>query len=513
MLKLFTLPVFGRFTILASLSLLAGCSQMFAGGVDEETNTVAGANPDAEDTMPEASATLTGTLTDAKGNPVAGAEVFAIACDSSSVVLSAITDESGHFGLSLDLQGEYGLSGSTAAGAFYSVVEYSGTPVNVDLRLSGTGSIKGRLDASMMDDGIVFTVVGSQWSSTTDMNGNFEIDGVPQGAILPVYVDAGDSEKYDDVVYAVRVGYTLSGAAEFSDAMAIGSYKGIVAYDTVSSANYITINPTSSSSAKASSSSTRASSSSSVAMDGSSSSMVDLPVGFSSGDNNPATDADTIRDTVNEPGTELPKNGNDGSSGNGLLVPYGVDYGVLGRFEMDSIQGGNTASILGAGALFDSSPALVVEGWVKVNSVAAAPYRQNIVGVYPQQGDGPGLFTLAVVDGMCNVSGPHFAFFRGDASGRFGCGNVAMNPSAYRLGSWAYLTAVWDFNTGALVLYVDGEAVAWAYSGAAPNRPTTDPVNFGDAALDVSLEQVRMGGRPLRVVDVRYRYNYYGGAR
>ena len=506
MLKLFTLPVFGRFTILASLSLLAGCSQMFAGGVDEETNTVAGANPDAEDAMPAADATLTGTLTDAKGNPVAGAEVFAIACDSSSVVLSAITDESGHFGLSLDLQGEYGLSGSTAAGAFYSVVEYSGTPVNVNLKLTGTGSIKGRLDASMMDDGIVFTVVGSQWSSTTDMNGNFEIDGVPQGAILPVYVDAGDSEKYDDVVYAVRVSYTLSGAAEFSDAMAIGSYKGIVAYDTVSSANYITIKPTSSSFAEASSSS-------SVAMGGSSSSMVDLPVGFSSGDNNPANDADTIRDTVNEPGTELPKNGNDGNSGNGLLVPYGVDYGVLGRFEMDSIRGGNTASILGAGALFDTAPALVVEGWVKVNSVASAPYRQNIVGVYPQQGGGAGLFTLAVIDGMCNVMGPHFAFFRGDASGSFTCGNVAVNPSAYRLGSWAYLTAVWDFSTGTLVLYVDGEAVARAYSAAAPNRPTADPVNFGDAMLDLSLEQVRMGGRPLRVVDVRYRYNYYGGAR
>ena len=152
MLKLFTLPVFGRPAILdaalvcASLSLLAGCSQMFAGGVDEETNTVAGANPDAEDAMPAADATLTGTLTDAKGNPVAGAEVFAIACDSSSVVLSAITDESGHFGLVLDLQGEYGLSGSTAAGAFYSVVEYSGTPVNVNLKLTGTGSIKGRLD-------------------------------------------------------------------------------------------------------------------------------------------------------------------------------------------------------------------------------------------------------------------------------------------------------------------------------------------------------------------------------
>lgn len=524
MLKLFTLPVSMRPAILdaalvkailacASLLLLAGCSQMFAGGVDEETNTVAGANPDAEDAMPAADATLTGTLTDAKGNPVAGAEVFAIACDSSSVVLSAITDESGHFGLSLDLQGEYGLSGSTAAGAFYSVVEFSGTPVNVNLKLAGTGSIKGRLDASMMDDGIVFTVVGSQWSSTTDMNGNFEIDGVPQGAILPVYVDAGDSEKYDDVVYAVRVGYTLSGAAEFSDAMAIGSYKGIVAYDTVSSANYITIKPTSSSSAEASSSSTRASSSSSVAMGGSSSSMVDLPVGFSSGDNNPATDSDTIRDTVNEPGTELPKDGNDGSSGNGLLVPYGVDYGVLGRFEMDSIQGGNSASILGAGALFDTAPALVVEGWVKVNSVASAPYRQNIVGVYPQQGGGAGLFTLAVIDGMCNVMGPHFAFFRGDASGSFTCGNVAVNPSAYRLGSWAYLTAVWDFDTGTLVLYVDGEAVARAYSATAPNRPTADPVNFGDAMLDLSLEQVRMGGRPLRVVDVRYRYNYYGGAR
>lgn len=516
MLKLFKLPVFGRPAILdaalvkailacASLSLLAGCSQMFAGGVDEETNTVAGANPDAEDAMPAADATLTGTLTDASGNPVAGAEVFAIACDSSSVVLSAITDESGHFGLALDLQGEYGLSGSTAAGAFYSVVEYSGTPVNVNLKLAGTGSIKGRLDASMMDDGIVFTVVGSQWSSATDMNGNFEIDGVPQGAILPVYVDAGDSEKYDDVVYAVRVGYTLSGAAEFSDAMAIGSYKGIVAYDTVSSANYITIKPTSSSSAKASSSS-------SVAMGGSSSSMVDLPVGFSSGDNNPATDADTIRDTVNEPGTELPKNGNDGNSGNGLQVPYGVDYGVLGRFEMDSIQGGNSASVLGAGQLFNTSEALVVEGWVKVNSVnAAAPYNKNIVGVYPQPGGG--LFSLAVVDGMCNASGPHFVFFYGDASGKFNCSSAAVNPSAYRLGSWAYLTAVWDFSTGTVALYVDGEVVARAIAKNAPAIPATDPVNFGDAMLDLSLEQVRMGGRPLRVVDVRYRYNYYGGAR
>lgn len=490
----FTLPALWMFAVVVlAVFPLAGCTHMLAGGVDEETNTVAGANPETENhnDLP-VNASLTGRLVDAQGNPLAGVEVTAIACDSPSFVYNTLTDEQGDFAMVLFRNGEYGISGSTDAGAFYSVVEYDGNPVNVDLTLSGTGSIKGRLDVEASSNDIELTVVGTNWKAMADNNGNFELDGVPQG-VLPVYAKDSDGGMYADVVYVVKVGRYET---VFGDPMLAGSVDYVTAkFEAASSSSVLA----SSSSAKVYSSSAT------------------MPtVGMSSSEpmvGDPDYDRDTV---VAEPDT-APTNdsgmGGSGASG-GVQMPYGADYGILGRFDMDSITGGNTANILGAGALFDSSPALVVEGWVKVNSVAGdAPYQKNIVGVYPQQGDGPGLFTLAVVDGMCNVSGPHFAFFRGDASGRFGCGNVAMNPSAYRLGSWAYLTAVWDFNTGALVLYVDGEAVAWAYSGAAPNRPTTDPVNFGDAALDVSLEQVRMGGRPLRVVDVRYRYNYYGGAR
>ena len=496
-LKAFALPV----SVLFAVASLTACSQMFAGGVGEETNTVAGANPDRdlpEDVIPAAENALVGTLEDASGNPVSGVVVTAISCDSASIVYAATTDEFGQFSMVLEHQGEYGLSGSTGSEAFYDIVEYVGTPITVNLRLSGTGTIKGRMDASLAKTEIELTVIGTPWKAVSDMNGNFEMEGVPQG-ILPVYAES-NGKIYADVIYVVSVD---SGSSEFSEPVYTKSYR------TLS----FTIDSLSETTAVENLSSSR------ITQSLSSSSMMAGVVGIYSSSSTllPSVGRDSSNASEPEINDGSGMGGTPVNSGveQGLQMPYGVDYGMIKQFDMDSIQGGKLANILEAGAMFDSTEALVVEGWVKINSVDGAdkPYNLNIVGVYPQQGGGAGLFSLAVIDGMCNVSGPHFAFFRGDASGSFTCGNVAVNPSAYRLGSWAYLTAVWDFDTGILVLYVDGEAVARAYSGAAPNVPTTDPMHFGDAMLDLSMEQVRIGSKPLRIVDVRYRYNYYGGAR
>ena len=102
-----------KFYLIAFAGLLfaalawVGCSDNeVAGGVSEETNTIAG------------------TLVDKKGAPVVSAMVYCKSVDADTVTSSDETDSKGKFSLPVKRFGNYGISATVDSLAYYEVVEF-----------------------------------------------------------------------------------------------------------------------------------------------------------------------------------------------------------------------------------------------------------------------------------------------------------------------------------------------------------------------------------------------------
>ena len=101
-----------------ALLLCAGCSNDdVAGGVSEETNTIAG------------------VLTDRVGHPVASAMVYCKSVDVDTLETSDETDSKGRFSLPVKRYGSYGISATVDSLAYYQVVEYAGKDVEIQSEL------------------------------------------------------------------------------------------------------------------------------------------------------------------------------------------------------------------------------------------------------------------------------------------------------------------------------------------------------------------------------------------
>ena len=157
---LLALPVF-------ALVLWVGCSNNeVAGGVSEETNTIAG------------------VLVDKKGSPVVSAMVYCKSVDVDTLESSDETNSKGEFSLPVKRSGSYGISATVDSLAYYEVVEFKGKDVDLkSVALKETADFKGRVvlreDSSAA--GIVVRVPGSSWVAKTDSLGFYKLDGMPVG--------------------------------------------------------------------------------------------------------------------------------------------------------------------------------------------------------------------------------------------------------------------------------------------------------------------------------------------
>ena len=173
-----------------------GCSDNeVAGGVSEETNTIAG------------------ILADKKGAPVVSAMVYCKSVDVDTVTSSDETDSKGKFSLPVKFYGSYGISATVDSLAYYEVVEFKGKDVELNTAtLKETADISGRvmLRQDSATAGIVVRVPGSSWTATTDSLGFYKLEGVPAGK-TNLQVVPTDLTRFVKVEHEVNVG-ALAGA-------------------------------------------------------------------------------------------------------------------------------------------------------------------------------------------------------------------------------------------------------------------------------------------------------------
>lgn len=187
-------------TIFAALLFVVlvwvGCSNNeVAGGVSEETNTIAG------------------ILVDQKGSPVVSAKVYCKSINVDTLESSDETNSKGEFSLPVKLWGSYGISASVDSLAFYEVVEFKGKDVELNTAtLKETADISGRV--MLRDDstaaGITVRVPGSSWAAQTDSLGFYKLEGLPMGKTGLLVVPT-DLTRFMRVEHEVNVG-ALAGA-------------------------------------------------------------------------------------------------------------------------------------------------------------------------------------------------------------------------------------------------------------------------------------------------------------
>lgn len=182
-----------------------GCSDNeVAGGVSEETNTIAG------------------ILVDKKGAPVVRAMVYCKSVEADTVTSSDETDSKGKFSLSVKLYDSYGISATVDSMAYYEVVEFNGKDVELNkATLTETADISGRV--MLRDDstaaGIVVRVPGSSWTATTDSLGFYKLEGVPAGKTT-LQVVPKDLTRFVRVNREINVG-RLSGGEKGADSVMV----------------------------------------------------------------------------------------------------------------------------------------------------------------------------------------------------------------------------------------------------------------------------------------------------
>ena len=147
-------------------ALFWACTSDVAGGVTEETNSIAGVIYNSEQKV------------------ASGVEVLARSVADTTRLYKDTTDSQGSFAFKFKEEGLYGVSAKTSDLAYYELVEYKGATLNVEASLNKFTSFTGKLTLSGADynEPIQVFIPGSPWAVYTNENLEFEMDSVPEGA-------------------------------------------------------------------------------------------------------------------------------------------------------------------------------------------------------------------------------------------------------------------------------------------------------------------------------------------
>lgn len=453
--RLLAYSAFGLFGIGA-----VSCSTEVAGGVSEETNTLAG------------------ILTDSKGRNLSGVAVVARHMVEDSLVYADTTDEKGRFAFPLHRQGGYGISANVDPLAFYRTVEFLGKKVDLEVELTETTSFEGRvqLDSDLVQSNVLVTLPGTPWVSEADSAGNFSFDDIPVGT-YSIVVKSPDPVRYLNAAYILDAGEKSSVIAGPLPA------NGRFVYGEDSSF-------------------------SGIRLDRDGSSVIQLPLSTEYGmlswwamDYSVAAGKQqTIRDArgradaiVLYGGVELV----EGISGKALDLKGADQFGVV---ESDN------------GALSGASE-LTLELLLQMDSVETSKsFRKNIVGkVGFGSDDDHDVFSLALINDECGAEEPRLAFFLADGSGdSLTCKNAVVSAESFEFGSWMHVVVV--FESGVIKMYKNGSLDAESEVTVTTIQKSDEPIFFGKENLNLKLDDVRLGEKAITSADVLYRYYLRGGA-
>lgn len=436
--------------------ILGACSTDVAGGVSEETNTVAG------------------ILMDTKGDAVAGATVLARHTVEDSLSYTDTTDEKGRFAFPIHRQGVYGISVDQDSLASYRTVEYLGARLEVEVSLEKTVSFEGRiaLDSSMQLGGVEVCLPGTPWKVETDSTGAFRFRSVPEGSYAFV-VNSPDPIRYLNGTYRVE----LEGdSAVLSGPMPAGSLVSGGVGEV--SAKVILDNE------------------------------IQLPLSTEYGlvswwpmDYLTVSGKQrSIRDARGKSDGVLLYGESDlveGVSGKALSLKGADQFGVV---ENDN------------GALAGSDQ-FTLELLLQVDSLTLEKsFRKNIMGKIGFGSDEDrNVFSLALVNRDCGADDARLAFFLADGSGdSLSCSNAVVSSGTMDFGSWMHVVVV--FESGTLRMYKNGSLDNEQKVSVTEIQESDESIFFGKENLNLKLDDVRLGRKAITSADVLYRYNLKGGA-
>jgi hypothetical protein len=154
-----------------------------------------------------------------------------------------------------------------------------------------------------------------------------------------------------------------------------------------------------------------------------------------------------------------------------------------GAFDLDG-----TDDTLDLGTVADSNQSLTIMGWVKPDVVNVSTAQR--------------LITKA--DGLNFQDGSIILDILGDASPRLvfilnGTPNVAKSPTTISPNQYVHLAGRYDFGSGEISLFINGQTVATTFAGQAPSLSTQpwrlgedNPVGNKDELLDGTTDGTRI---------------------
>lgn len=454
--------------ILGLAALSACASKVADGGVDEQTNTLAG------------------ILVDDLGKPVSGAAVMARHTSVNTEFFTDTTDEKGNFGFPLQQLGAYGLYSVVDSKAVFKVVTYDGSNKNIDkLQIAETRDYKGRIAAGNVNDFVGSRVYlpGSPWEARMDSLGNFVLEDIPEGMYMLV-AESPDPVHYSDASFGINVssddfyatGPLPTSLAVTSSAIMVEKAQDIVVYNpsgNVSTGSVELVLPASTDYGL---------------------------VSWISMDNVSVVDGKQTTSDARGHVDDVILYGDDlvvaGLSGKALRLASPSQFGVI---ENDK-------------HVFDNLTEMSLELILQIDTVVGkGPYRRNIVGKLGFEDNDKNVFSFALINGDCGVSGTAVAFFIADGSGdSLSCANAVVSSKGIAYGKWSSYTVTWNGET--LSMYLNGNLDAQKNVSVSKLQPSDEPIFFGKENINVILDDVRLGEKAISPADVLYRYYLRGGS-
>lgn len=433
---------------LVSLALLACGEVHVSGGVSEETNTLAG------------------SLSNSSGTALARVVVTAaLVAEGDTATYVDTTDFNGYFSF-LVPSGVFAVSAEHASEMAYALVRLESSDGSVSL---GTDSLFGvaaqiLLSDSSAAEGAKVSLPGTSIASVADASGNVSLS-IPRGNFaLQV---SSPNAAFEDVYVAVV------------DSELYGPYPVSIAIDSIAGLNHFENSPAASL-------------------------VWSLPHGDSLG-----LIAEWTFDEIL--GTASPF----------VVESEAADLYVYGSGSLVSGVSGMALSLSGSsdfavwesdGGAFGGATAFSVEAWLSLEEPADTNvYRRNIVGKVGFGGEGDSsVFTLALINGVCEVEEPRIALFVADGSGmELTCESAVIDASAPDFGAWNYYAAA--FEEGKLKLFRDGFLVAEAESQIESLGTSSEALYIGKEELALKIDALRLSLGALDAAEAFVRYYQQGG--
>lgn len=414
-------------TFLGAAFYFSACSTEVAGGVSEETNTVAG------------------ILKFPDGNVAARVAMQLQSIENETAIFVDTTDAEGKFSLTANARGLYGLSANANHFAYYDTVSLNGKSVQRNGDFVSATSISGNvyLRSAISASQVAVQIPGSPWKTTTDENGYFVLNQIPEGEIS-VSVSSPDKSWI--------LGQTFDATANHLDSEAIqspASYRWILPLSPeYKIAGYWT---------------------------------------FDEANAGVVHDSRSISGSAALYGNAKLELGRQ--RGKSLHLQNASDFAVI---ENDK-------------GILDSAKNFTIEMWVDIQSIPAESAKiKNILGKL-SFGDST-IFSIAVVQDTCGVQGSAFGFFLAEGNGdSLLCENAAISKNEISLNRWNYLAATW--NGDSTILYVDGKREASAETKFHQLSGKNIPIYLGKENLDLFIDDVKIYTTSIEDIDAIYRYN------